>query len=411
MPELLSPAGNFEKLKAAIRYGADAVYLAGKRFGMRAAADNFSDDELKNAVIYAHERNKKIYVTVNVMPRTHEYAALEEYVVFLERIGVDAVIVGDIGVLTLVKRVAPSLEIHISTQASAVSAAACMAWYALGAKRVVLARELTLSEIREIRAAIPKELELEAFVHGSMCISYSGRCLLSQHFTNRDANRGMCTQPCRWNYKIHGTQYELFEEKRPDMPIPVVEDGGETFIMSGKDMCMIEHIDDLMTSGIDSFKIEGRMKSIYYTAVVTNTYRMAIEAYKNNPNGFVTDRSWLRELMGVSHREYDTGYYYTDCHTDAKTASTTGYQNEKAFLATVLSYDKEKKKALCFQRNKMEEGRDVELLMPGKVGIPMIASGLYDLDGNKINSTPHPGMKFYMDMEHPVSEGDILRGC
>ena len=411
MSELLSPAGNFEKMKAAIRYGADAVYLAGKRFGMRAAADNFSDEELTEAVRYAHLCGVKLYVTVNVMPRTREYTALEEYLIFLQRIGVDAVIIGDIGVLTLAKKVAPSLEIHISTQASSVSAAACMAWYALGAKRVVLARELTLSEICEIRAAVPKELELEAFIHGSMCISYSGRCLLSQHFTNRDANRGMCTQPCRWNYKLHGAQYELREEKRPDMPIPVIEDGGETFIMSGKDMCMIEHIGDLMKSGIDSFKIEGRMKSVYYTAVVTNTYRMAIEAYKKDPIGFATDKAWLRELMGVSHREYDTGYYYADCHTDAKTASTTGYQNEKAFLATVISYDQEKKKALCFQRNKMEEGRDVELLTPGKVGIPMTVSGLYDLDGNKIDSTPHPRMKFYMDMDHPVSEGDILRGC
>ncbi len=411
MPELLSPAGNFEKLKAAIRYGADAVYLAGKRFGMRAAADNFSDEELKEAVQYAHDRKVKIYVTVNVMPRTHEYEALKDYLIYLELIRVDAVIVGDIGVMMLIREVAPSLEIHVSTQASSVSAASCIAWHKLGAKRIVLARELTLSEIREIRTSIPEEIEIEAFVHGSMCISYSGRCLLSQHFTNRDANRGLCTQPCRWNYSIREARYELVEEKRPDMPIPIIEDGGETFVMSGKDMCMIEHIDDLLTCGINSLKIEGRMKSMYYTAVVTNTYRMAIDAYMRTPKAFKTNPAWLRELESVSHREYDTGYYYADCHTDAKTAKTTGYQNEKAFLATVLAYDEKAKKALCFQRNKMEEGRDVELLTPGKIGVRMNVSGLSDLEGNKITSTPHPGMQFYMDMEFPVSEGDILRGC
>ena len=410
MPELLSPAGNFEKMKAAIRYGANAVYLAGKHFGMRAAADNFSDEELSLAVSYAHVRGVRVYVTVNVMPHTTEYPTLTEYIRFLDNIGVDAVIVGDIGVLTLVKEVAPMLEIHVSTQASAVSAAACTAWYHLGAKRVVLARELTLQEIREIRAGVPKELELEAFIHGSMCISYSGRCLLSQHFTGRDANRGMCTQPCRWNYHIKEVSYELAEEKRPELPIPIIEENGETFIMAAKDMWMIEHIRELCDSGIDSFKIEGRMKSLYYAAVTANTYRMAIDAYLRDPDGYETDPAWVRELCGVSHREYGTGFYFTDPRTDAKTASNNGYLKENAFLATVVSYDKEKKRALCFQRNKMLLGQDVELLQPQNVGVPLKVNGLSDVDGNPIESTPHPEMLFYMDMPYSASEGDIIRG-
>ncbi len=401
--ELLLPAGNMEKMKTAIRFGADAVYLAGKRFGMRAAADNFSDDELRDAVLYAHRHHVRIYVTVNVMPRTEEYTALGAYILYLSEIGVDAVIVSDIGVLALVKKLSPSMEIHVSTQASVVSAATCEEYYRLGAKRVVLARELSMDEIRAIRAAVPAELELEAFVHGSMCISYSGRCLLSQHFTKRDANRGMCTQPCRWSYT-------LVEEKRPDMPIPITEEAGETFIMSSKDMCMIEHVPALMESGIDSFKIEGRMKSRYYVAVTANAYRMAIDAYSEMKKDYVFDRRLLNELESVSHREYDTGYYYSDPAIDAKTASATGYLKEKAFLATVMLYDQETKKALCRQVNKMEANGEVELLTPGNVGRSLFVRGLTDEEGNPIMSTPHPGMCFYMEMPYPAEEGDIIRG-
>ena len=272
MPELLSPAGNFEKMKAALLYGADAVYLAGNLFGMRSAADNFSDDELKEATDYVHARGKKIYLTVNTMPRGYEYPVLERYLHTIKDYGIDAMIIADLGVLNTVKRIIPDMEIHISTQASAVSAAVCRAYYDLGAKRVVLARELPMEEILEIKANIPKELELEAFIHGSMCVSYSGRCTLSNYLTGRDANRGACTQPCRWNYS-------LVEEKRPDVPLPIMETENGTFILGSKDMCMIEHIPELMKSGIDSFKIEGRMKSAYYTAVVTNAYRMAMDAY------------------------------------------------------------------------------------------------------------------------------------
>ena len=270
-PEILSPAGNFEKMRAAILYGADAVYLAGHIFGMRAAADNFSLDELREAVKYAHERGVKVYLTVNTMPREAEYALLEKYFSDLEQIPVDALIIADIGVFMLARKMLPNTDIHISTQANSVSAADCRAWYELGAKRVVLSRELSLDEIKAIRANIPAELEIECFVHGSMCISYSGRCLLSGNMIGRDANRGMCAQPCRWNYTVRG--YEIAEEKRAGDSMPVEEVNGETFIMSSRDTCTIEHIPELCEAGIDSFKIEGRMKSAYYTAVVTNTYK------------------------------------------------------------------------------------------------------------------------------------------
>ncbi|MBQ6614146.1 MAG: U32 family peptidase, partial [Clostridia bacterium] len=265
-PELLAPAGNFEKLKAAVLYGADAVYLAGNAFGMRAAADNFTNEEMVEAAAYAHSKGVKVYVTVNTMPRTNEYEALEEYLKFLATSGVDAIIVSDLGVLSLAKRVAPTLEIHVSTQASSVSTYDVLAWRELGAKRVVLARELTMKEVAEICKDKPEDTDIECFVHGAMCVSYSGRCLLSNYYTGRDSNRGACAQPCRWNYRT----LEIYEEKRPEQPLDLYEDKNGTFIMSSRDMCMIEHIPELVESGITSFKIEGRMKSAYYAAVVTN---------------------------------------------------------------------------------------------------------------------------------------------
>ena len=273
--ELLCPAGNFEKMKAAILYGADAVYLASDMFGMRAAADNFTLEELEEATKYAHERNVKIYVTVNTMPHTCEYERLKKYLIRLNEIGVDALIISDLGVFTLAREIIPKMEIHISTQASTVSAYTANTWHKMGAKRVVLARELSLSEINEIRKNTDKTLELECFIHGSMCISYSGRCLLSNYYTGRDANRGACAQPCRWNY-INANPIEFCEEKRLDHKLGLEEYKEGTFVMSSKDMCMIEHIPELMESGIDSFKIEGRMKSAYYTAICANTYKMAM---------------------------------------------------------------------------------------------------------------------------------------
>ena len=403
-PEILSPAGNFEKMRAAILYGADAVYLAGSRFGMRAAADNFTVDELRCAVAYAHERGVKVYLTLNTMPREDEYPALREYLIELSDIDIDAMIIADVGVLFLVKELLPKMEIHISTQANAVSAAACLAWYRLGAKRVVLARELTLEEIKAIRVAIPDDLELECFIHGSMCISYSGRCLLSNHVIGRDANRGMCAQPCRWNYTFRA---EIAEEKRPDTVITLEEMGGETFMMASRDTCTIEHVPELIEAGINSFKIEGRMKSAYYTAVVTNTYRMAFDSYFSG--NYVYNPEWYRELESVSHRDYATGYYYSDSHTDANLASNNGYIKDKAYLAVVEAYDEKTGEATLTQRNKMCVGDEIELVTPGSVGRALTVTPLLNENREPIEATSHPYMKFYMQMPFAVKAGDIIR--
>ena len=406
-PELLSPAGNFEKMKAAILYGADAVYLAGRRFGMRAAADNFSLEELAQAVEYAHARGVRVYLTVNVMPRENEYPELEEYFVALRDIPIDALIVADIGVLALARRVLPSTELHISTQANAVSSASCMAWAALGAKRVVLARELTLDEIRAIRSALPDDIEIECFIHGSMCVSYSGRCLLSNHMIGRDANRGMCAQPCRWNYKVR--RIEVAEEKRPEMPMVIEEVEGESFVMASRDTCTIEHIPQLIEAGISSFKIEGRMKSAYYTAVVTNAYRMAIDSYFGGEYSY--DPKWRDELESVTHREYHTGYYFTDSHKDANLCSEGGYLKEKSYLAVVLDYDPSTGLARLAQRNKMSVGDRVEYITPGSVGRPLDYTGLYDTELQPIPDAPHPYMEFFIKTDLPLSAGDIIRAA
>lgn len=417
MPELLSPAGNFEKLRAALLYGADAVYLAGTAFGMRSAADNFSDSELYEAAAYTHERGKKIYLTVNTMPHGHEYARLREYLKSIADANIDAMIVADLGVMATVKEILPDMEIHISTQASIVSPAAALAYASLGAKRLVLARELTLSEIKEIRAALPAEIELEAFIHGSMCVSYSGRCMLSHTLTGRDANRGACTQPCRWNYTI-------VEEKRPEVPLPIEQNDLGTFIMSSKDMCTIEHIPELIDSGIASFKIEGRMKSAYYTAVVTNAYRMAIDEYMKDPPKYVFDPAWARELEGVSHREYCTGYYLDEPSENAQLGTMTGYIRDKAYFATATEQKTpdELPQSLCesaetengrlyrfIQRNKVCVGDRAEIISPGKTGRAFTVSELYSEKGEPLESAPHPSLIFYARVPFEVHEGDIMR--
>lgn len=407
-PELLSPAGNFEKMEAAIRYGANAVYLAGHAFGMRSAADNFSDEELAAAIAYAHERGVRVYVTVNTAPRDAEYPALAAYLRRLGELAPDALIVADIGVFSLCRELIPEMELHVSTQSNSVSAADVRAWGRLGAKRVVLSRELMLEEIRAIRAAVPLGTELECFIHGSMCISYSGRCLLSNYLCGRDANHGACAQPCRWEYKIRPTSYELIERERPDMPIPIEETAGETFIMSSRDLSMIAHVPELIDAGIASFKIEGRMKSAYYTAVVTNAYRMAIDAALRGETQ--PDPLWLRELESVSHREYDTGYFFADSRKEALTCRESGYIREKAYLATVLSYDPATGEAKCVQRNKVSVGDPMELLTPGKGGQPLFCTALFDEEHQPIPSTPHPAMIFYLPVPFPVQPGDILRG-
>ena len=414
MPELLSPAGNFEKLKAAILYGADAVYLAGQRFGMRSAAVNFTVEELYDAAEYVHARGKKLYLTLNTMPHGDEYTALESFLYDIKDAHIDACIVADLGVLALIRRIIPDMEIHISTQAGIVSAQSAAAFVALGAKRLVLARELTLTEIRAIRDAIPPDIELEAFIHGSMCVSYSGRCMLSHHLTGRDANRGACTQPCRWNYTI-------VEEKRPDVPLPIEENELGTFIMSSKDMCTISLIPELMRSGIDSFKIEGRMKSAYYTAVVTNAYRMAMDAYIACPDKYTFDERLLRELESVSHRDYCTGYYLDNPADAPQLASTTGYIREKAYFATALCPEElavpqglqavTENGALYpfIQRNKVCVGDSAEVISPARIGQPFKVTELYSEDGAPIESAPHPSMRFFARVPFAVKAGDIMR--
>ena len=414
MPELLSPAGNFEKMRAAIRYGADAVYLAGTFFGMRSAADNFTNEELCDAVKYAHERGVKVYLTVNTMPHGYEYDALRAYLFAIKDYGIDAMIVADLGVMATIKEIIPDMEIHVSTQASIVSPAAALAYAALGAKRLVLARELTLSEIKAIKVALPEGIELEAFVHGSMCVSYSGRCMLSHHLTERDANRGACTQPCRWNYKI-------VEEKRPDVPLPIEENELGTFIMSSKDMCTIGIIPELIAAGIDSFKIEGRMKSAYYTAVVTNAYRMAIDAYLADPENYSFNEELLVELDSVSHREYCTGYYLDEPIKEAQLASNVGYIREKSYFATALEYSMSElpenlvyenecgRLALFMQKNKVKIGDGAEVISPSMTGRAFSVTELYDDKGAPIDCAPHPFMKFFVRVPFEVKAGDIMR--
>ena len=405
--ELLSPAGNLEKMRAAINFGADAVYLSGPGFGLRAASTEFSPADLAAAITEAHGRGVKVYVTVNATPHEGEYPALASYLDLLARIKPDGLIASDPGVILLCRERLPDAPIHLSTQANAVSSAACRAWYGLGVRRIVLARELSLAEIREIKKNIPADLELEAFVHGSMCVSYSGRCLLSSYFTGRDANRGDCTQPCRWKYRVGRLSGELIEESRPNEPIPSEEDAGGTFILASRDLSMIAHLSDLADAGVSSFKIEGRMKSACYVAAVTNAYRMALDSLARGEK--TVDPAWSAELESVSHREYSTGFYYGNPHDDPNVVSKPGYVREKAYLAAIVGYDPARRLALCEQRNKCAVGGGVEVLSPGRFGRGFRIEKLYDADGNPIESTPHPGMRFSISVPFPVAPGDLLR--
>ena len=409
-PEILAPCGNFEKLKFAILYGADAVYLAGKSFGMRTASDNFTDEELKTAIAYAHERNVKVYITVNVMPRQYELDAFASYLSYLSEIKPDALIIADLGVMALAKKLAPHIDIHISTQANTVNSLSCRVFHELGAKRIVLSRELSLDEIRRIRQDIPEDLELEAFVHGAMCVSHSGRCLLSNYFVGRDANHGACAQPCRWEYNGEGLSAEICEIKRPDIRLTALENDRGTFIFSSKDMCMIEHIPELVTSGIDSFKIEGRVKSAYYTAVTANAYKTELAKYLSSPKEYSFDGTALRELESVSHREYCTGYYFDHPLSNAQITQNGGYIKEKAFLATVEAFDKDTMRATLIQRNKAENGNEADIITPGGIAKSFVLEDMRDEHGDPIESAPHPQMRFSVKVPFAVNVGDIIRG-
>ena len=393
--ELLAPAGDMERLRMSLAYGADAVYLAGTDFGMRSFAGNFTPEELKQAVALCHSRGVAVHVTCNTMPRNGEIARMPEWLSYLQELGVDAAILADVGVLSLLKKHAPKLKAHISTQASVSNYQAAAAWYELGASRVILARELSLDEIREIRAKTPRELELEAFVHGAMCVSYSGRCLLSNYMTGRDANRGACAQPCRY-------QYALVEEKRPGEYFPIGEDEGGAYILNSRDMCMIDHIPELIDAGLDSLKIEGRAKSAYYAAVVTGAYRHAIDAALA---GQPLEPVWRDEVEKVSHRPYSTGFYFGE---PGQHTSHSRYVRDWQIMAVVTSCTPDGT-ALCELRNKLSAGDELELAGPGLKPVPVTVEGLTDGDGLPIPEARKPQMPFYLKLPVQAPPLSLLR--
>jgi len=394
--ELLSPAGDMERLYMALHYGADAVYLAGGEFGMRAQAGNFDYEQMRKAVKICHERGVKVYITVNTLPREYELARLPAYLHSLDEMNVDALIVADLGVVALAKKHAPNTELHISTQMGVTNSETCKMLCDLGASRAVLARELSLGEIADIRSHTPKQLELEAFVHGAMCVSFSGRCLLSNYLADRDANRGECAQPCRW-------KYHLVEEKRPGEYMEITEDNG-TYIMNSNDMCMIEHLQDLINAGISSMKIEGRMKSAYYTAVVTNAYRHALDELLS---GKALSPVWVSEMEMISHRKYCTGFYFGDAG-QYYSRNDSIYFAEADVCAIVESCDKEGN-AILTQRNKFSVGDTVELLTNEGEPISFTVEEIRDSDGNLIESAPHPMMELHMRLPMACEPLSILR--
>ena len=393
--ELLAPAGDMERLQMVLAYGADAVYLAGTMFGMRSFAGNFSPEELKTAVELCHRRGARVHVTCNTMPRNDEVKRLPEWLEYLEELGVDAVILADVGTLALCKRHAPHVACHISTQASIVNYQSATAWYDLGASRVILARELSLDEIREIRAKTPRELEIEAFAHGAMCVSYSGRCLLSNYMTGRDSNRGACAQPCRY-------RYALMEEKRPGEYFPVFEENGETYIMNSRDMCMIDHIPELMEAGLDSLKLEGRAKSAYYAAIVTGAYRHAIDAAAS---GEPLDPVWRDEVEHISHRHYSTGFYFGQ---PGQYTENSRYIRDWQIVAKVQSCDREGN-ALLTLNNKFALGEELELVGPDVSPQRFTVDALWDGEGTPLSEVRKPQMAFRMKLPRQVPPLSLLR--
>jgi len=399
--ELLAPAGDLERLKAAIYYGADAVYIGGKRYGLRAGTNNFTIDEIKEGVRYAHARGKRVYLTLNIIPHNEDLVGLDEYIAATHDLGIDAYIVSDPGIFTLVKKVAPKAEIHISTQANNTNWMSALFWHNMGAKRVVLARELSISEIKEIRRNVPDTLELEAFVHGAMCISYSGRCLLSNFLTGRDANKGECTHPCRW-------KYYLVEEKRQGEYFPVFEDDRGSYIMNSKDLCMIEHLPELIDAGVSSLKIEGRSKGIYYVAVTVNAYRKALNSYMKDPESYRFDKSLLEELSEASTRDFTTGFYFGRPGPEEHNYNKDICRTSHDFIGIIRGYDRDKKLIKVEQRNRLFANEEVEVLTPHGV-YPFNTGTLYDADFNEIDCAPHAQQTVWMKSEKEFAEFDVLR--
>ncbi len=400
--ELLIPAGSLDVLKTAVVYGADAVYIGGEAFGLRAKAKNFSNEEMSQGIAFAHERGAKVYVTANILAHNRDLPGVEEYFKELKEIGPDALIISDPGVFAIAKKILPEVEIHISTQANNTNYGTYLFWYGLGAKRVVSARELSLEEICQIRSQIPEDMEIESFIHGAMCISYSGRCLLSNYFTGRDANQGACTHPCRWKYAV-------VEETRPGEYMPVYENERGTFLFNSKDLCMIEHIPELLASGIDSFKIEGRMKTALYVATVARTYRKAIDDYQKDPALYQSNMEWYKEEIGkCTHREFTTGFYFGRPDKDAQIYSSSTYAKEYTYLGTVEDVDGEGR-CRIEQKNKFSVGETIEVMKPDGRNLAAQVRGIFDEKGNARESAPHPREKLWVDLDQETGVYDILR--
>ena len=400
--ELLIPAGSLDVLKTAVVYGADAVYIGGEVFGLRAKAHNFSKEEMKEGIAFAHERGVKVYVTANILAHNDDLPGVEAYFEELKEVGPDALIISDPGIFAIAKRVLPQMELHVSTQANNTNYGTYLFWHQLGAKRVVSARELSLEEIKEIRAHIPEDMEIESFIHGAMCISYSGRCLLSNFFTGRDANQGACTHPCRWKYSI-------VEETRPGEYMPVYENERGTYIFNSRDLCMIEHIPELIDAGVDSFKIEGRMKTALYVATVARTYRKAIDDYKKDPALYEQNMEWYKEEIGkCTYREFTTGFYFGKPDENAQIYDSNTYVKNYTYLGTVEETDGDGR-CRIEQKNKFSVGETIEVMKPDGRNLAAVVKGIYDEEGNARESAPHPKEILWVELDQETDTYDILR--
>ena len=400
--ELLVPAGSLEVLKVAVDYGADAVYIGGQAYGLRAKADNFSIEEMKKAVKYAHAKNAKVYVTANIFAHNYDIEGMKAYFEQLKDTGVDAVLVSDPGIFMLAKEIMPDMELHISTQANNTNYLTYNFWYNMGAKRVVTARELSLVEIKQIREHIPEDMEIESFMHGAMCISYSGRCLLSSYFTGRDANRGACTHPCRWKYHI-------VEETRPGEYMPVNEDDRGTYIFNSKDLCMIEHIPEMIDAGIDSFKIEGRMKTALYVATVARTYRKAIDDYMESPELYRSNMEYYKsEIAKCTYRQFTTGFYFGKTEQDSQIYDNNTYIKNCTYIGNVQEVTEDGLVAFE-QKNKFSVGEEIECMNFDGTNTVCRVEEIYNDRMEPMESAPHPKMQLYVKLDRPVSAGMILR--
>lgn len=401
-PELLAPGGSLEKLKTAIDYGADAVYIGGEAFSLRVAAENFSKEDMREGIKYAHDRGKKVYLTANILPHNDDIEEFEDFVNEIKDYGFDAVLIADLGLFDMMQELAPEIPIHVSTQANNVNYRSAIKWHKMGATRVVLAREMSFKEIAEFQQKIPEDLELEAFIHGAMCISYSGRCLLSNYMTGRDSNMGACAHPCRWNYK-------LVEETRPGEYMDVMENERGTFIFNSKDLCTIRHIPELVQSGIASLKIEGRVKTSYYVATVVGAYRREIDRYFADPENYVFNEAEYEELCKVSHRPYTTGFYFGKPDENSQVYTSSSYIRDYDLVGIVQSYDAETGIATISQRNRFFKGDEIEIIQPMKPFFTQTVDSMTDENGNEIDVANHAEQIVHFKTIQPVCEGAMIR--